>query len=32
MIKDFLAVPGSTVYEQMRTGAWEYRIMRSRLA
>jgi len=32
MIDNFLAVPGSTVYEQMRTGAWEYRIMRSRLA
>lgn len=31
-IDNFLAVPGSTVYEQMRTGAWEYRILRSRLA
>jgi phthiocerol/phenolphthiocerol synthesis type-I polyketide synthase E len=31
MIDNFLAVPGSTVYEQMRTGAWEYRILRSRL-
>jgi ubiquinone/menaquinone biosynthesis C-methylase UbiE len=31
MIDNFLAVPGSNVYEQMRTGAWEYRIMRSRL-
>jgi acyl transferase domain-containing protein/SAM-dependent methyltransferase len=30
MIDNFLAVPGSTVYEQMRTGAWEYRILRSR--
>ncbi|MDT5077626.1 MAG: hypothetical protein QOJ80_2263 [Mycobacterium sp.] len=31
MIDNFLAVPGSTVYEQMRTGTWEYRILRSRL-
>jgi phthiocerol/phenolphthiocerol synthesis type-I polyketide synthase E len=29
MIDNFLAVPGSNVYEQMRTGAWEYRILRS---
>jgi SAM-dependent methyltransferase/NAD(P)-dependent dehydrogenase (short-subunit alcohol dehydrogenase family)/acyl carrier protein len=28
---NFLAVPGSPVYEQMATGAWEYRIVRSRL-
>jgi phthiocerol/phenolphthiocerol synthesis type-I polyketide synthase E len=28
-IDNFLAVPGSPVYEQMRTGAWEYRIVRS---
>jgi hypothetical protein len=27
---NFLAVPGSTVYEQMRSGAWEYRILRAR--
>jgi malonyl CoA-acyl carrier protein transacylase/protein-L-isoaspartate O-methyltransferase len=31
MIDNFLAVPGSPVYEQMRSGAWEYRILRSRL-
>jgi acyl transferase domain-containing protein/SAM-dependent methyltransferase len=31
LMDNFLAVPGSTVYEQMRSGAWEYRIMRSRL-
>jgi SAM-dependent methyltransferase/NAD(P)-dependent dehydrogenase (short-subunit alcohol dehydrogenase family)/acyl carrier protein len=30
MIDNFLAVPGSAVYEQMRSGAWEYRIMRAR--
>jgi phthiocerol/phenolphthiocerol synthesis type-I polyketide synthase E len=30
-IDNFLAVPGSPVYEQMRTGAWEYRIVRSRV-
>jgi len=28
-IDNFLAVPGSMVYEQMRSGAWEYRIVRS---
>jgi hypothetical protein len=28
-IDNFLAVPGSAVYEQMRSGAWEYRIMRA---
>jgi len=28
---NFLAVPGSPVYEQMASGAWEYRIVRSRL-
>ena len=26
---NFLAVPGSHVYEQMRSGNWEYRIMRA---
>jgi SAM-dependent methyltransferase len=31
MIDNFLAVPGSPVYEQMASRAWEYRIMRSRL-
>ena len=30
-IDNFLAVPGSPVYEQMASGAWEYRIVRSRL-
>jgi SAM-dependent methyltransferase len=30
MIDNFLAVPGSAVYEQMNTGTWQYRIMRSR--
>ena len=30
-IDNFLAVPGSPVYEQMASGAWEYRILRSRL-
>ncbi len=30
MIDNFLAVPGSPVYEQMNTGIWQYRIMRSR--
>ena len=29
MIDNFLAVPGSAVYDQMRTGAWEYRIARA---
>src|SRR5262245_52906921 len=28
-IDNFLAVPGSAVYEQMRSGAWEYRIVRA---
>jgi SAM-dependent methyltransferase len=28
-IDNFLAVPGSMVYEQMRSGAWEYRILRA---
>jgi len=32
MIDNFLAVPGSMVYEQMRSGAWEYRILRARRA
>ncbi|MEV6365244.1 class I SAM-dependent methyltransferase [Nocardia asteroides] len=31
-MKNFLAVPGSEVYEQMRQGVIEYRIIRSRLA
>ena len=30
MIDNFLAVPGSAVYEQMQSGAWEYRILRAR--
>jgi acyl transferase domain-containing protein/SAM-dependent methyltransferase len=30
LIDNFLAVPGSAVYEQMRSGAWEYRILRAR--
>jgi phthiocerol/phenolphthiocerol synthesis type-I polyketide synthase E len=30
MIDNFLAVPGSGVYEQMHSGAWEYRIMRAK--
>ena len=29
MIDNFLAVPGSGVYEQMRSGAWEYRMIRA---
>jgi phthiocerol/phenolphthiocerol synthesis type-I polyketide synthase E len=29
MIDNFLAVPGSAVYEQMRSGAWHYRILRA---
>ncbi|MBS0525437.1 MAG: SDR family NAD(P)-dependent oxidoreductase [Proteobacteria bacterium] len=29
-IDNFLAVPGSTVYEQMRSAAWQYRILRCR--
>jgi acyl transferase domain-containing protein/SAM-dependent methyltransferase/acyl carrier protein len=29
MIDNFLAVPGSAVYEQMSTGAWQYRILRA---
>jgi SAM-dependent methyltransferase/NAD(P)-dependent dehydrogenase (short-subunit alcohol dehydrogenase family)/acyl carrier protein len=28
-IDNFLAVPGSMVYEQMKSGAWEYRILRA---
>ncbi len=28
-IDNFLAVPGSVVYEQMQSGAWEYRIVRA---
>lgn len=30
MIDNFLAVPGSAVYEQMQSGAWQYRIVRAR--
>jgi phthiocerol/phenolphthiocerol synthesis type-I polyketide synthase E len=30
MLDNFLAVPGSAVYEQMNAGIWQYRIMRSR--
>jgi acyl transferase domain-containing protein/ubiquinone/menaquinone biosynthesis C-methylase UbiE len=30
MIDNFLAVPGSAVYEQMASGAWQYRILRAR--
>ena len=29
LIDNFLAVPGSAIYEQMRSGAWEYRILRA---
>lgn len=29
-IDNFLAVPGSAVYEQMHSGAWEYRILRAK--
>jgi SAM-dependent methyltransferase len=29
-VDNFLAVPGSDVYERMRSGAWEYRILRAR--
>ena len=29
MIENFLAVPGSAVYEQMASTAWEYRILRA---
>jgi phthiocerol/phenolphthiocerol synthesis type-I polyketide synthase E len=29
MIDNFLAVPGSAVYEQMNSGAWQYRIVRA---
>jgi hypothetical protein len=29
MIDNFLAVPGSAVYQQMHSGAWEYRIVRA---
>jgi SAM-dependent methyltransferase len=30
LLDNFLAMPGSDVYEQMRSGAWEYRILRAR--
>jgi phthiocerol/phenolphthiocerol synthesis type-I polyketide synthase E len=29
-VDNFLAVPGSLVYEQMRSGNWEYRIIRAK--
>jgi phthiocerol/phenolphthiocerol synthesis type-I polyketide synthase E len=29
MIDNFLAVPGSAVYEQMRSHAWEYPVLRA---
>lgn len=29
MIDNFLAVPGSAVYEQMNSGAWQYRMVRA---
>jgi hypothetical protein len=29
MIDNFLAVPGSSVYVQMQSRAWEYRILRA---
>ena len=29
LIDNFLAVPGSMVYEQMNSGAWQYRIVRA---
>lgn len=32
LIDNFLAVPGSAVYEQMRLAAWQYRILRARRA
>jgi SAM-dependent methyltransferase/NAD(P)-dependent dehydrogenase (short-subunit alcohol dehydrogenase family)/acyl carrier protein len=32
MIENFLAVPGSMVYEQMNSRAWQYRILRARQA
>lgn len=32
MIDNFLAVPGSAVYEQMNSGAWQYRILRAQRA
>jgi phthiocerol/phenolphthiocerol synthesis type-I polyketide synthase E len=30
MLNEFFALPGSVAYENMRSGAWEYRIIRSR--
>lgn len=30
VMQNFLAIPGSEVYEEMRTGRWEYRIYRFR--
>ena len=32
LMDNFLAVPGSAVYEEMRSGAWEYRILRAQRA
>jgi SAM-dependent methyltransferase len=32
VIDNFLAVPGSAVYEQMASGAWEYRLVRAKRA
>jgi hypothetical protein len=29
-LDNFLAVPGSAVYEQMNSRTWEYRILRAR--
>jgi phthiocerol/phenolphthiocerol synthesis type-I polyketide synthase E len=29
-VDNFLAVPGSDVYEKMRSGAWQYRIVRAK--
>jgi len=30
-VANFLALPGSSIYEQMRAGLLEYRILRSKL-
>ena len=30
LIDNFLAVPGSAVYEQVNSGAWQYRLLRAR--
>ena len=29
LMQNFLATPGSQVYDEMRTGRWEYRILRA---